>query len=69
MALISIKSALDSIIDFLSSIPRLKIILENQLIVLKNLVFNSLQNLNMVRQITFGIDGIIFLIDFFNEIS
>ena len=64
-----LKSALDSIIDFLSSIPRLKTILENQLIVLKNLVFNSLQNLNMVRQITFGIDGIIFLIDFFNEIS
>ena len=63
------KSGLDSIIDFLSTIPNLKDVLENQIIVLKNLIINSISNLDMVQQIKIAIDGLLFLIDFFSEIT
>ena len=64
-----LKNGLDSIIDFLSSIPSLREVLENQIIVLKNLVFDSFTNLDMIKQIGVSIDGILFLIDFFTEIA
>ena len=64
-----LKNGLDSIINFLSAIPSIKEVLENQVIVLKNLVFDSFTNIDMVKQIGVAIDGIIFLIDFFSEIT
>ena len=65
----SLKNGLNSIIDFLSTIPSIKSVLENQVIVLKNLSMESITNLDMLEQIGAAIDGIIFLIDFFTEIT
>ena len=65
----SLKKGLNSIIDFLSIIPSIKGVLENQLIVLKNLALESITNIEMLDQLTVAIDGIKFLIDFFNEIT
>ena len=65
----SLKKGLNSIIDFLSTVPSIKGVLENQLIVLKNLALESISNIEMLEQLYAGIDGIKFLIDFFNEIT
>ena len=65
----TLKLGLDSIIDFLSSIPDIKGVLLNQVMVLKNLVIDSITNIDMVKQIGIAIDGILFLIDFFTEIT
>ena len=65
----SLKKGLNSIIDFLSTIPSIKGVLENQLIVLKNLALESITNIEMLDQLAIAIDGIKFLIDFFNEIT
>lgn len=65
----NLKNGLNSIIDFLSTIPSIKSVLENQVIVLKNLSMESISNLDILEQIGVAIDGIIFLIDFFTEIS
>ena len=62
-------NGINSIIDFLSTIPSIKSVLENQVIVLKNLSLNSITNLEMLEQIEDSIDCIIFLIDFFSEIK
>lgn len=64
-----LKNGLNSIIDFLSSIPSIKSVLENQVIVLKNLCLKSITNIDMIDQIGVAIDGIYFLIDFFHEIT
>jgi len=64
-----LKNGLNSIIDFLSTIPSIKSVLENQVIVLKHLSMESITNLDMLEQLGIAIDGIIFLIDFFNEIT
>lgn len=60
---------INSIIDFLSTIPSIKSVLENQVIVLKNLSVNTINNIEMLEQIEDAIDCIIFLIDFFSEIK
>ena len=65
----TLKNGLDSIIDFLSTIPNIRGVLQNQVLVLKNLILNSISNLDMVKEIKVAIDGILFLIDFFSEIS
>ena len=65
----SLKKGLNSIIDFLSTIPSIRAVLENQVIVLKNLSMESITNLDMLEQVGVAIDGIIFLIDFFSEIT
>lgn len=65
----SLKKGLNSIIDFLSTIPSIKGVLENQLIVLKNLAMESITNIEMLDQLYIAIDGIKFLINFFNEIT
>ena len=64
-----LKQGLDSIINFLSAIPDIKGVLLNQVMVLKNLVLDSISNIDMVKQIGVAIDGILFLIDFFTEIT
>ena len=64
-----LKNGLDSIIDFLSTIPNIRGVLQNQVLVLKNLILDSISNLDMVKEIKVAIDGILFLIDFFSEIS
>ena len=64
-----LKRGLDSIINFLSAIPDIKGVLLNQVMVLKNLVLDSISNIDMVKQIGVAIDGILFLIDFFTEIT
>ena len=64
-----LKNGLDSILDFLSTIPNIKGVLQNQVLVLKNLILDSIKNLDMVKQIKVAIDGILFLIDFFSEIT
>ena len=64
-----LKRGLNSIIDFLSTIPSIKSVLENQVIIIKNLSMESITNLDMLDQIAFSIDGLIFLIDFFTEIT
>lgn len=65
----SLKRGLNSMIDFLSTIPSIRAVLENQVIVLKNLSMESITNLDMLEQVGVAIDGIIFLIDFFSEIT
>ena len=62
-------NGINSIIDFLSTLPSIKSVLENQVIILKNLVFESITNIHMLDQLEDAIDGLVFLIDFFNEIS
>ena len=64
-----LKNGLNSILDFLSTIPNIRGVLQNQVLVLKNLILDSIINIDMVKQIKVAIDGIIFLIDFFSEIS
>lgn len=64
-----LRNGLNSIIDFLSTIPSIRSVLENQVIILKNLAIESITNLDMLEQVRIAIDGIIFLIDFFTEIT
>ena len=64
-----LKTGLNTIIDFLSTIPSIKKVLENQLIVLKNLAMESITNIEMLEQLYNAMDGIRFLINFFNEIT
>ena len=64
-----LKDGLNSIIDFLSTIPSIRSVLENQVIVLKHLCMESITNIDMLEQLGVAIDGILFLIDFFTEIT
>ena len=64
-----LKKGLDSILEFLSIIPNIKGVLENQVIVLKNLILDSITNIDMIKEIKVAIDCIMFLIDFFSEIT
>jgi len=64
-----LKKGLDSILEFLSTIPNIKGVLENQVLVLKNLILDSITNIDMIKEIKVAIDGIMFLIDFFSEIT
>ena len=64
-----LQSGFDSILNFLSKIPDIKGVLQNQVMVLKNLIIDSISNIEMIKQIRVAIDGILFLIDFFTEIS
>ena len=64
-----LKKGLDSILEFLSTIPNIKGVLENQVLVLKNLILDSITNIDMIKEIKVAIDGVMFLIDFFSEIT
>ena len=59
----------DSIIDFLSTIPNTKSLLETQIEVLKKLSQENITNFFMLQQIYNSIDGIKFLLNYFSEIS
>ena len=59
----------ESIINFLSTINSTKSLLENQLKVLKELTKRNLRDLFMLKNIYKSMDGIIFLINYFGEIS
>ena len=65
----SLMNAINSTIDFLSTVPTTKSILENQVIILQKLIAESITNIEMLDQITDSIDAIMFLIDFFTEIK
>lgn len=65
----SLMNAINSTIDFLSTVPSTKSILENQVIILQKLIAESITNIEMLDQITDSIDAIMFLIDFFTEIK
>jgi hypothetical protein len=59
----------ESIIDFLSTVTSTKSLMQNQLDVLKSLLKEKIRDIFMVKQIYNSIDGIIFLINYFSEIS
>ena len=47
----------------------MRTLLQNQLIVLRNLVFHSFKNKEMINHLKLALDGIVFLLDFFNDIT
>ena len=59
----------DSIIDFLSTIPNTKSLLQSQVDVLKKLSKENVTDFFMIKQLYKSIDGIVFLINYFSEIS
>ena len=63
------KSGLDSLKDLLSSSSNMKTILQNQLIVLRNIIFHSFRNKEMINHLKVSMDAMSFLLDFFNEIT
>jgi hypothetical protein len=65
----SLMKAFNSSIDFLSTVPSTKSILENQVIILQKLIADSITHVEMLDQLTVSIDAILFLIDFFTEIK
>ena len=64
-----LKSGLDALKDLLSSSSNMKIILQNQLIVLRNIIYHSFRNKEMINHLKVSMDAIVFLLDFFNEIT
>ena len=64
-----LKPGLDSLKDLLSTSPNMRTLFQNQLIVLRNLVFHSFKNKEMVNHLKIALDGIVFLLDFFNDIT
>ena len=65
----SLMKAFNSSIDFLSTVPSTKSILENQVIILQKLIADSITHVEMLEQLTDSLDAILFLIDFFTEIK
>ena len=59
----------DSIIDFISTVPKTKSLLQSQVDVLKKLCKENITNLRMLMEIRNATDGIIFLLNYFSEIS
>ena len=64
-----LKSGLDSLKDLLSSSSNIKTILQNQLIVLRNIIFHSFLNKEMINHLKVSMDAMSFLFDLFNEIT
>ena len=64
-----LKSGLDALKDLLSSSSNMKTILQNQLIVLRNIIFHSFRNKEMINHLKVSMDAMSFLLDFFNEIT
>ena len=64
-----LQSGLDALKDLLSSSSNMKIILQNQLIVLRNIIFHSFRNKEMINHLKVSMDAMAFLLDFFNEIT
>ena len=64
-----LKPGLDSLKDLLSTSPNMRTHLQNQLIVLRNLIFHSFKNKEMINHLKLALDGIVFLLDFFNDIT
>ena len=64
-----LKSGLDALKDLLSFSSNMKIILQNQLIVLRNIIYHSFRNKEMINHLKVSMDAIVFLLDFFNEIT
>ena len=59
----------DSIIEFISTIPSTKDLLESQINALKKFTKENITNYNMLKAINNSTDGIFFLINYFSEIS
>ena len=59
----------DSIIEFISTIPNTKDLLESQINALKKFTKENITNYNMLKAINNSTDGIFFLTDYFSEIS
>ena len=51
-----LQSGFDSILNFLSKIPDNKGVLQNQVMVLKNLIIDSISNIEMIKQIRVSAD-------------
>lgn len=68
-AIESLTKGKESIIEFISTIPSTKSLLENQIDVLKKLSKENLTNLFILNQIYNSIDGIRFLLNYFSEIT
>lgn len=68
-AIESLTQGKESIIEFLSTIPTTKSLLENQIDVLKKLSKENLIDLFILNQIYNSIDGIKFLLNYFSEIT
>ena len=65
----SLTKGKDSIIDFLSTIPNTKSLLESQVDVLNKLSKENITDFFMLKQLYNSIDGIVFLKNYFSEIS
>ena len=59
----------DSIIEFLSTISSTKTLLQSQVEILKKLAKENITDFFMLKQLYKSIDGIVFLINYFSEIS
>ena len=59
----------DSIIEFLSTIPKAKLLFENQIAIIKKLTEDKIMNIYIFDEIIKSLDGIKFLFDFFSEIT
>ena len=59
----------DSIIEFISTIPNTKDLLESQINALKKFTKENITNYNMLKAINNSTDGIFFLTNYFSEIS
>ena len=64
-----IKKGLDSLKDLLSTLPNLKVMLQNQLIILKNIIVHSFNNKKSLKSLKVGLESMSFLLEFFNEIT
>ena len=64
-----IKKGLDSLKDLLSTLPNLKVMLQNQLIILKNIIVHSFNNKESLKSLKVGLESMSFLLEFFNEIT
>ena len=59
----------DSIIDFISTVPKTKSLLRSQADVLKKICKENIINIHMLMEIRNATDGIVFLLNYFSEIS
>jgi len=59
----------NSIIDFLATVPKTKLLLDNQFEILKKMAKQSIKDFFMLKQLYNSIDGISFISNYFGEIS
>lgn len=59
----------ESIIDFISTVPTTEGMIQNQVEVLKSIAKENVKDFAMLKRIRNSIDGILFLINYFSEIT